>query len=121
MIETIPDLPGHVVGVRVSGPVTADDYETVLIPAIEDAIKNHGPVRLLYVLNCHMSDFSLAAMWDDAKLGLSHLRDFHRIAVVTDDHFVRATLGAFKFAMPGTIKIFAADDEEAATEWLTAS
>jgi hypothetical protein len=119
MIETIPNLPTPLVGVRVTAKVTAEDYETVLIPAIEAAIKEHGSVRLLYVLECGMKDFSAGAMWDDAKLGISHLQDFERVAIVTDDHLVRATLRAFHFAMPKIFEIFHAGEDDAAIEWLT--
>ena len=120
MIEQLPDLPGTVVGVRATGRVTAEDYESVLMPAIERAIKEHGHIRLLYILDCNVTDFSLGAMWDDAKLGFSHLQDFERIAIVTDDHFVRNTLRAFHFAMPHFVGIFRAGEEEKAIAWLAA-
>ena len=38
MIALIPDLPDRVVGLIASAKVTASDYETVLVPAIEATI-----------------------------------------------------------------------------------
>ena len=39
MIELIPDLPENVLGFSAKGEVTVEDYETVLIPAVEARIK----------------------------------------------------------------------------------
>ena len=119
MIEILPHLPGKIVGIRASGTVTAGDYETVLIPTIEESIRKHGPVCLLYVMDCSIKDFSLGAMWDDTKLGYQHLQDFERIAIVTDDHLVRGMLHALQFAMPKFLRVFPADEEDAAIEWLS--
>ena len=35
MIEKIPDLPDSVLGFTAKGTVTEDDYESVIIPAVE--------------------------------------------------------------------------------------
>ncbi len=38
MMELLDDLPDHVAGVRAIGEVDDDDYEDVLVPAIEDRL-----------------------------------------------------------------------------------
>ena len=38
MIKVIPDLPDHVLGLTARGEVTADDYKTVLVPALEEKL-----------------------------------------------------------------------------------
>ena len=35
MIETINDIPENVVGFRATGKVTKEDYEKVLMPAVD--------------------------------------------------------------------------------------
>ena len=37
MLSLIEDLPAGVVGIEAGGKVTAEDYEQVLIPAVEAA------------------------------------------------------------------------------------
>ncbi len=74
MIERIPDLPDNVIGFVASGQVTAGDYESVVIPAIESALKTQGNVRTLYQLGPAFTEFSAGAMWDDMKLGMAHLK-----------------------------------------------
>lgn len=45
MIKLLPNLPEHVVGIVASGQVDANDYETVIIPAIESALSSHERIR----------------------------------------------------------------------------
>ena len=35
MVEPIPNLPDNVLGFKAIGRVTSEDYETVLIPAVD--------------------------------------------------------------------------------------
>ena len=50
MLTLIEDLPQDVVGVEAHGKVTAEDYERVLVPAVDAARARAGGggVRLLY-------------------------------------------------------------------------
>ena len=67
MIELLAGLPDPIVGLRASGQVTAQDYESVVIPAIESKLQAHGAVRALYQLGPAFSGFSAGVMWDDAS------------------------------------------------------
>ena len=51
MLEPMPDLPGNVAGFTARGKVTGEDYEKVLIPIIEEKLKDHSKIRLLYHLD----------------------------------------------------------------------
>ncbi|MGB5366203.1 MAG: STAS/SEC14 domain-containing protein, partial [Polyangiales bacterium] len=84
MIELMTDLPDRVLGLRARGEVTADDYRTVLVPAIEERLSKHRKVRLLYVIGDEFKGYSGGAAWEDAKVGMKHLTSFERVAVVTD-------------------------------------
>ena len=57
VITTIPDMPAGTIGFEATGTVTAEDYETVLVPALTAAIEA-GPVRLLYVLGDDFESYS---------------------------------------------------------------
>lgn len=120
MIERITGLPPHVLGFSANGNVSAHDYETVLIPAVEAAFEKHEKVRLLYHLGRAFSGFDFGAMLDDARLGLSHLRGWERIAIVTDIGWIRMAMRAFAPAMPGEIRVFANAQMEEARRWLGA-
>jgi hypothetical protein len=113
-------LPGNVVGAEASGKVTDDDYKNVLIPAVERAKEKHEKIRLLYVLGAQFEDYDAGAMWDDAKVGLSHFGAWERIAVVTDHSVYRGAIKAFGFAMPGEVKAYPLAELDAARAWVTA-
>jgi len=120
MMRLIPDLPDYVVGVSASGEVDAKDYETVLMPALESALKKHKQIRILYQLSPEFTGFTSRAMWDDAKLGLAHWKAWERIAVVTDVHWVSSATQMFAFAMPGLVKVFPNNELAEAEKWIVA-
>lgn len=120
MIELLPGLPDPIVGLLASGEVTADDYESVVIPAIESKLQAHGAVRLLYQLGPAFSGFTAGAMWDDAKLGLAHLKAWKKIAIVTDSDWMLSAIGIFRFAIPCPLKVFSNGQFAEAVEWITA-
>jgi hypothetical protein len=120
MIELLPGLPDPIVGLLASGQVTAHDYESVVIPAIESKLQAHGTVRVLYQLGPAFSGFTAGAMWDDAKLGLTHLKAWEKIAVVTDSDWMRGAIGIFRFAIPCPVKVFSNGQFADAVEWINA-
>lgn len=120
MISLLPNLPDNTIGLAGSGRVTASDYEEVLIPAVESALKMHKKLRLLYELSSDFTGFAPGAMWDDMKLGMAHPAAWERIAVITDVGWVANAMNMFKFAMPCTVKVFSLKDRAAAQEWIAA-
>ncbi|HUW49995.1 MAG TPA: STAS/SEC14 domain-containing protein [Sulfuricella sp.] len=121
MIELIPNFPDQVVGFVASGQVTASDYETVVIPAIESALMTHKSIRVFYQLGPAFTGFTSGAMWDDMKLGIAHLKAWDRIAVVTDINWVAGATRIFQFAMPCPVKIFPNSEFAEAAQWITAA
>jgi hypothetical protein len=118
MIELLPDLPDHVVGIVASGQVTASDYETVLVPAIEAKLAGHGKLRILYQLGPAFTGFTVGAMWDDLKLGVAHLKAWEKVAVVTDVDWIANATRLFGFAMPCPVKAFSNEKIAEAALWV---
>jgi hypothetical protein len=118
MIEQISDLPRNVLGFTAKGTVTADDYESVMIPAVEKLIAREGKARFLYHLGEDFSGFEAAAMWDDAKLGMSHLTEWERMALVSDVEWIRGAVKIFSFAIPGQLRVFHNDELAEAKQWV---
>ena len=74
MMKLLSNLPKHIVGVSASGQIDAKAYETVLIHALDAALQKHKRIRVLYQLTPDFEGFTTGSMWDDAKLGLAHLK-----------------------------------------------
>src|SRR5215831_13972736 len=76
MLELIGGLPGNVVGIAVSGRLTKQDCEDLLIPAMQKSLSRHEKIRLYYELNSRFP----GAAWDELDLGLERAAgcDRHR-------------------------------------------
>ena len=118
MIEMMTDLPDNVLGIEAKGDVTDDDYDDVLIPAVEAHLTEHDKIRLLYVMGDEFDGYTMGAMWDDTKLGFKHPRSWEKIAIVTDDTSMLRMMKMFGWMGPGEFKAFGVGDLDAAKEWV---
>jgi hypothetical protein len=75
-------------------------------------------VRLLYVLGPEARDVEGDAMSADAKFRARHARSFERVAVVSDEDWMRPALRALSFLLPGKAKAFHVRELDAAKAWL---
>ena len=118
MLQLLQPTTGNLVSVNASGTVTAEDYEGVLIPAIEETLKSHDKVRVLFQLDAN-TGFTAGAVWDDTKFGLSHFFAFEKFALVSDTEWINNTVKALGFVMPCPVKLFALSELDAAMEWIS--
>jgi hypothetical protein len=116
MLELIAGLPKNVVGIVATGRVTMQDCHDVLMPAIKQSRKRHDKIRLYYELNSRFP----GSAWDDLDLGLEHAACCERVAIVTDIGWVRLTVKAVRFLIPGKIRVFAGIQAEEGLAWITA-
>ncbi len=116
MLELIDGLPGNVVGIAVSGRLTMQDCQDVLVPAMQRSLKRHEKIRLYYELNSRFP----GAAWDDIELGLEDLSRCERVAIVTDIGWVRLTVKALRFLIPSEIRVFPTDQTDEGRAWIRA-
>ena len=119
MIEMLKGFPDTVLAAACRGQVTREDYETVLIPAVEAALKRHPKLRLYYEIAPDFTGIAPGAVLDDIKVGMEHLTRWDRIALVADVEWIRHTMMAFAFLLPCPIKAFHVADKAAARAWIT--
>jgi len=116
MIELIEGLPREVVGIAVTGRVTKEECREVLAPAIAKSLRWRDKIRLYYELGSRFP----GSGWDDLDLGFEHAWACERIAIVTDIAWVRLTVKAIRFLIPGDIRVFSTIEAEDARAWITA-
>jgi hypothetical protein len=119
MITKLGGFAGDVVAVACSGHVTRSDYETVLIPTVEAALKAHPKLRLYYQVGADFAGIEPGAMWEDFSLGMEHLSRWERVAVVTDVAWMRLAIQTFAFLMPGKARVFPLTDAAQAKAWVS--
>jgi hypothetical protein len=115
MIEMIDGLPDNVVGIIAKGRVTNSDCDKILKPAMESTLKRHDKVRLYYEIGCRFP----GAAWEDLRIGIEHIPQWERIAVVTDVGWVRHTVNALRFLMASEVRVFTSFQAPEGRAWIT--
>ncbi|MGK7954077.1 MAG: STAS/SEC14 domain-containing protein [Crocosphaera sp.] len=119
MIKFLSSKKDSVLFLEAEGKVTGDDYQLAIIPALENKLKQHQKIRLLYELGNHFSGFDLLGIWEDFKLGLKHWSDFEKIALVSDIQWIRIVTKLFGWILPYPVKVFHNDKLSQAEEWIS--
>jgi hypothetical protein len=119
MIQLIDGLPDNVIGLEAAGQVTSGDYENVIAPTIDAKQREHDKVRLIYVLGPEFDGYSAGAVWQDSKLLFKHPSSWEKVAIVTDEDWLRRSVSLFGWMVPGEVKVFANSDSTEARDWVT--
>ena len=107
---------GNVLEVAVTGRLTKEAYQK-LVPVVDKQIKDHGKLRILFVMR-DFHGWTAGALWEDTKFDLKHWRDIERLAVVGESKWEQ---GMATFCKPFTtakIKYFDQSQLDAARAWI---
>jgi len=118
MVEVKQDINKDIIEIELSGKVTAQDYEEVLIPAIEEKLKTSEKLNVLYHVGKDFDEYELKAMYDDAKAGFQFFSNWNKIAVVSDVQWIINGAKIFAFTTLGSMRTFSNDELEIARAWL---
>jgi hypothetical protein len=117
VIRQISNMPIGTIGFEATGKVSQEDYEAVLVPAVQAAMEA-GRVRILYVLGDDFESYAPGAMWADTKLWAGNLKGWEKIAIATDIDWIENAIKAFRWMMPGKVRLFDDDEVDEAQLWL---
>ena len=119
MIEILTDMPTGVTGIRVSGRISGEELREFQ-PVMEDLGKS-AEIRIVEVIDQDYDGFGPGGLTEDLKMGfgalLHHHSAFKRIAVVSDKVWVRHTMHAIGWLVPGELAVFGGDELDRAAEW----
>jgi hypothetical protein len=118
MITLLDGFAQDVVAVRAEGQVSRQDYDAVLIPAVEKALTRNDRVKFYYEFGPDFTGMDLGAMMEDMRVGLGHLRQWACIAVVTDVDWIKRAVDLFKFLLPAPTKTFSLAQAADAKAWI---
>jgi hypothetical protein len=120
MLRQMTDMPVGTIGFEASGEVEDDDWEDTVEPVLRQEIAEGHKLRLLYVLGQGTREVEGDAMKADTGFRARHASSFDRVAVVSDEDWLRGALRALSFMLPGRAKGFKVHDLAAAKAWLAA-
>src|SRR3954466_1103331 len=118
MLRRIREMPAGTFGFEAVGEVEDDDWEDSVEPVLRQEIADGRKLRLLYLLGPESRDVEGDAMSADAGFRARHASSFERVAVVSDEDWMRPALRALSFLMPGKAKGFHVRELDAAKSWL---
>lgn len=119
-VTVMEGLPDNVIGLSVHGVVGAKDYADTIVPLIDERLRRHDKLRLLYLVGPEFEAYTPGAVWSDARVGTMHLRDFEKVAVVSDVGWIRHAVRLFAPLMPGHVHVFGNDALAEAKAWIAA-
>ena len=118
MLKGIIHMPAGTLGFEAVGEVDDDDVEEILEPALKRWVAERGKIRLLYVLGPRMEEFEGDAVSKNTKFLARHPTSFERVAVVSDEEWLRPAIKALSLLLPGEAKAFPVRQLDAAKSWL---
>jgi SpoIIAA-like len=118
MFQIMSESAGKIIGVRATGKLTTADYQEVLLPALENAHKQYGKIRLLCFMDENFAGLEPGAMWEDAKFFFPHKDDFEKMAIVGGPKWIEVIMKLFAPLMQGEMKTFPEEHLPEAWEWL---
>lgn len=119
MITKIENAPANTVAFRATGAVTQSDYDNVVIPAIDQLVKQQGAINFLLVVDTDIADFTLGAWLKDLGVGLKHFTKWNKMAIVSHSKGVIKFTDFFSYIAPGEAKGFTHDEFPEAMQWVS--
>ncbi len=112
------DMPAGTIGFEAVGDVEDDDWEETVEPVLRREIAEGRNVRLLYLIGTGAREVEGDAMTADTGFRVRHATSYERVAVVSDEDWMRPALRALSFLLPGKARGFRVRDLAAAKAWL---
>lgn len=94
-----------------------EDYEH-FVPMVEKIMESRDKIRMLIELR-DFKGWSVGALWEDTKFGLSHFNDIDRLAIVGDKQWEKTMAAFIKPFTTATVKYFDLEALDEANVWIT--
>lgn len=117
MIKELKDIPNTLVGFTITGEATREDFDAVVLPAVDELVKRIDKLNYLLVLDTQLKSFTIGAWLKDAMLTLNNTTKWNRAAIVSDPEGVILFTEIFNKVMPGEFKGFNHDQLDEAIRW----
>lgn len=118
MIEKMTGVPAGVDGLHVTGWLFREDYDVVVRPMLDEAIREGRGIRALIYVDHTFDGLTLPALWADIRLGLRALRHWTGCAVVTDQRWLRNASWLVAAVVPWPVRVFGEAEFDRALDWL---
>ncbi len=115
-IQLTEEHGGKLLAVHGSGKLVAADYEH-FVPEFERLVRQDGKLNVLFDMT-GFQDWTVGALWADAKFAMHHFHDMDRLAVVGEKKWQEGMVTFCKPFTKATVKYFVHADAADARKWL---
>lgn len=108
MLRRIDGMPPDTIGFEAGGEVEDEEWEDVADePVLRDALKKGAKLRILYLLSPHdTQNVQRDSLGAGARFHTRHAISFERVAVISEEDWLRPALATLSFLLPGEAKGF---------------
>ena len=117
-LRRIDEMPPGTIGFEAIGEVEDDDWEKQVEPVLRSEMAEGQKIRLLYLLGPEAREVEGDAMTADTGFRARFATSFDRVAVVSDESWMRPAMRALSFLLPGKAKAFPVAELADAKAWL---
>jgi hypothetical protein len=118
MLKHMPDMPAGALGFEAVGTVEDDDFEDTVEPALRREIDAGRSIRMLYLLGPSLREYEGDALARQVKFAARHARSYERVAVVSDQDWLRPAIGMLSALVPGQLRVFRLSELGDAKQWI---
>ena len=118
MLKQMPDMPAGTLGFEAIGEVDDDDFEDTVEPVLRREIAAGRAIRMLYLLGPALLEYEGDALADEVKFAARHAGSYVRVAVVSDQDWLRPALRVLSALVPGQLRAFPLVELPRAKEWV---
>lgn len=116
---TAKKIADHVIRLVIDGEVKQSDIDQAA-KVMEDSLKEPGKLRLLMEVK-HLEGYdSITTFMKDTQKTFQHYTDFEKIAIVTEEKWLKGVASLSDLINPANIKQFSLSERELAEEWVEA-
>lgn len=117
MLEFLPENGGNILGFRVQGTITLEDFRQTLAPCLAAVIQDWGKARMLLYLDEDFEGFDLEALKGEA-FGSKHRDNLEKVAVVGGSFMINLQIRLGAALMGGEVQTFAREELVEAWGWV---
>ena len=119
MVELMTDLPDHVAAYKASEAISKEEYESIVMARVNEVAERYGKIDFLVLLETSMANYSIAAFIDYLKISFKHFTRWNRMAIVSDEAWVRKVYDILGHVVHGEIRVYEISELQKAKNWVS--
>lgn len=105
MVELLTDFPPYVAAYRAWGAISKEEYERMVMARVDEVANTFGKINFLVLLETPMHNYSIGAFIDYLKVSFEHFTKWERMAIVTNEQWVRQAYKMLSHIVHGEKKV----------------